>query len=230
MKNKSMLYLISVIVIVLFLLVFVYFFRRQRKEDLITAGVFPRLTSGIQDIGFIEMYKGPYQRKISVEFVGLAALQRVFKFSDSDDYWIEFVLENTATSSHNFSMKEVSWCREGYCIKADLTLLMERVPEYMSPPDGRRYFDTAVYRNFILGPKGPKSFTFYCRFKLPESFVGSIKGSDILSLTLEMNKTELHTGKNIGKDQIVLQDMLQYARFRNIQCIDAASETIRWEG
>lgn len=215
-------------IILSILFVFVYLFRKQRVRDQIMADDFTRLTADIQEAGTVEVYTGPFDRKISGNHVALSGIQRVFTYADSSDYWIEFILENKSSAGLTFSIEEVSWSRENQNVKTNLSLLMERVPEYLAPPAGCRYFDTAVYRNYLLGPSGPGSFTFYSRFNVPQSFGDVVKGSDKLMLVLELSKLNTASGHFIVLEKVVLEDMFQYVKHRTIQRF-TASEMPKWE-
>lgn len=150
-----MIIFVALILFALILIGLVYTWKKEKESQQKTADLFARisvLSEGITDIGFIQPSKQiKLSPKIESNYVRLSSLSRIYKYTDARDYWIEFILENITTENVNFILDTVEFFYGDTKIESNLTLLLEKVPEYIAPPYGDNYFSTKSYNNFTLG-------------------------------------------------------------------------------
>lgn len=222
-----MIILVVSIIFLLFIIAFIYAIKKetiskQETEDLYTK--LRSLSNGISDIGKIEQVDNDIVASvIQGSYVRLNSLSRIYKYTYEKEYWIEFYLENTTLEDFNFELKKVELFSDNLKVESALTLLLEKVPEYMAPPHGNRYFNTNSY-NFLLGKTGPKSFIFKSRFSLNDNLT-TFKESDYIAVELEINSLNKELEKSIILKKVKLIESFRNMRFKKIQSID---EKIEW--
>ncbi|HEV7347924.1 hypothetical protein [Telluribacter sp.] len=195
----------------------------QETEDLYAK--IRSLSDGISDIDKVEQSNNNTVVSITKgEYVSLNRLSRIYKYAHEKEYWVEFYLENSTLEDFNFAIKKVELFSNNFKIESNLILLLEKVPEYMAPPYGNRYFDTNSYNNFALGKTGNKTFIFKSRFSLNDDLI-TFKESDYIVVKLEINSLNKELEKYVVSESVELIESFKNMRFKNIQSID---EKIEW--
>lgn len=224
-----MIILVASIIFILFIVAFIYAMKKETKNNQETEDLYAKIRSfsnGISDIGKVEKADNDIVVSITKgKYVILNMLSRIYKYAHEKDYWIEFYLENSTLEDFNFILKKVELFSDDFRVESNLTLLLEKVPEYLAPPYGNRYFDTSSYNNFMLGKAGQKSFIFKSRFSLNDGLT-SFKESDYVTIELEINSTNKELEKSIVSKNVTLIESLKNMKFKNIQSID---EKIEWD-
>ena len=215
---------LAIIVFVVFFVAFVFLFNKERSDQDVLFDNIAKKANCIFDIGYI-MPGG--EIKISSQLtnglISLGRVSRIYKYLNEDDYWIEFRLDNVTPENNVFNVDSVSVTVNDTELKCDLVVLFEKVPEYLSPPYGNRYFDTRYYTNYMLGPQAQRSFIFEARFK-PNNDDPVFKESDSISINLSFNKLDPNVNGHIKSSCFTLQTAFKHLKFKKIQSID---ETIQ---
>lgn len=223
-----MIIFVASIIFILFIIAFIYAIKKEAKrydesKDLSTK--IRSLSNGISEIGKVEETDIDIVASISEgKYVRLNNLFRLYKYAHEKEYWVEFFLENSTLEDFNFILKKVELFSNNIRIKSNLTLLLEKVPEYQAPPYGNRYFNTSSYNNFMLGKTSPKFFIFNSRFNLNDS-LPSFKESDYITIELEINSIDKDLENSIVSKKVKLIESFKNMKFKNIQSIE---EKIEW--
>lgn len=206
--------IIPIIVFLSFLIVIVYLFNKQKREDAETSKMFRKLKSGIKEIGYIKQTETDIRINTEVknEFLGLYELRRLFRYSDSKDFWIEFIVENISNQELIFNINSVEVQIDSQEISANTILLFEKVEAYLAPPYGNRYFNILSYNDFLIGKSGQKYFTFLSKFKIDNS---KFKEEDFIKIEIEINTLDK---QNLKKVQFI--ESFKNMKFKNIQLIE----------
>ena len=224
-----MLLLVAVLVFLAFIILFIVARKRDKPGRDETKALYARLDelkSGIIDIGKIQTDNIlARQSQTSGDYVSFNRLTRIFKYENARSFWVEFVLQNDTEEELTFFLQEVNVSISGNVERCDLTLLIEKVPEYVAPPYGNQYFDTNAYNNFILGSKGPRHFEFQSRFILRKEQV-SFKSSDYIQIEVAINKSNLNPDNSEGQESCTFIESFSKMKFPVVQSID---DVIKWE-
>lgn len=216
-----MLPLVALLVFLAFIILFIAARKRDNPGRDETKALYARLhelKSGIIDIGEIQTDNIPArQSQISSDYISFNRLTRIFKYENAPSFWVEFVLQNDTEEELIFFLQEVNVSISGNVERCDLTLLVEKVPEYLAPPYGNQYFDTNAYNNFVLGCKGPRHFQFQGRF-IPRKEQVSFKSSDYVQIKVAINKS--------GQESCTFIEGFSKMKFSIVQSID---DVIKWE-
>ncbi len=221
MTTQETIILIAFVVILVFLVFFIYALKKEGRqfEDLFR--VLRKKAKGITNIGLIQASgEKLVGSKTDAGYIRLHGLHRLFKYKqDRHTYWIAFMIENHTKENLSFMLNTVRVSIDGNASDCNLTLLMEKVPERVSPPYGNQYFNTRTYNNFILGEIAPKYFTFQARFVI-EGENPPFKDNDFVEIEVDFMKFDIESQKymSIRKDQ--LTENFQNIKYRKIQQID----------
>lgn len=158
----------------------------------------------------------------SNSYVQLKRLNRVFKSLTPEKFWLEIILENTSTSQLNFRIDSIQLKIAGKILECDPIILVENVPEYVSP-NGKHYFNTCHYNNFILGKSGARTFCFLAGFD--NTTYSNLNESDRVNLQIILINSMGETIKE--HHPIKFSESFKNMRFKVIQAID---EQINWVG
>lgn len=212
--------IIAITVFIIFVVSFIYYFKKERSEQKTLFDSITKKRDGIFDIGYIKPGDEiGISSQHSNSLISLKYLSRIYKYLDEQEYWIEFYLENTALEDHTFNIDNVTVTLNNIDIQCDLIVLYEKVPEYMAPPYGNRYYDTRYYMNYMLGPQAQKSFIFQARFK-PNDAIPVFKESDQVKIDLSFKKFDLSTNEYIELSDLKLQTVFKYSKYKKIQSVD----------
>lgn len=150
-------------------------------------------------------------------FMRFEMINRVFKFSFHEEYWIEFVLLNKTLEDLRFEISKVEIIISNKNIICDKTLLFEKVPEYIAPPFGNAYFDTSHGINFSLGKTASNKFIFMSRFNLKDN---TLADSDFI--TIEVKFKRLAPVKKAYEliETVSFKQYLKNIEFKSIQLIE----------
>lgn len=216
--------LIPIVVFLLFIVAIVYYIKKDKSQTKIDS-VYQKIdeiNNSIKDIGIV---RNAITNKVSnteSNYIRLHNLSRVFKYDDSEKYWIEFYIENVSSDDVNFNLLDIELDLHGEKVMCDLILLHEKVPEHLAPPYGNRYYNTEFFRNYILGTKGQKLFCFSGRFALPiESY--EFSESDSIEINIGINK--LDGDKFIEFEKGKFLESFSKLKFKRIQSIN---DSIHW--
>jgi hypothetical protein len=223
--------IISSLIFLLFFVAFVYAFNKQKNEnnDMDNLRIkMKKINALITEIGVIEYSNVKVESQTEDEDINLEELTRLFKYSNSEEYWIEFIIKNISTEELTFSLSEISIIKNNHKIKCNLNLLFEKVPEYLDPPYGHRYFDTLSYNNYLLGTRGLTYFTFFSRFNIESVDTTSFKEGDYISISIDINKfnENLNIYEVIKKVEFI--ENFKNMKFKNIQQNDEKIGIIKW--
>ncbi|TDP57809.1 hypothetical protein [Flavobacterium dankookense] len=223
--------IISSLIFLLFFVAFVYAFNKQKNENADMDNLsfkLKKINELITEIGVIEHSNIKVERQIEDEHINLEELTRLFKYSNSEEYWIEFIIKNISTEKLTFSLNEILIVKNDQKTKCNLNLLFEKVPEYVDPPYGHRYFDTLSYNNYTLGSSGFKYFTFFSRFKIESTDLTNFKEKDFISIKIDINKfnENLNIYEVIKKVEFI--ENFKNMKFKNIQQNDEKIGIIKW--
>lgn len=216
--------LIPIVVFLFFIAAIVYYIKRDKSQTQIEA-VYQKIDEiniSIKDIGNV---RNAITNKVSnteSKYIRLHNLSRVFKYDDSDKYWIEFCIENVSSDDLNFNLLDIVLDLHGEKVICDLILLHEKVPEYLALPYGNRYYNTEFFRNYILGTKGQKLFCFSGRFALP---IGSFEFSESDSIEINIGINKLYGDKFIEFEKLKFIESFSKLKFKRIQSIN---DSIQW--
>ena len=150
-------------------------------------------------------------------FMRFEMINRVFKFSFHEEYWIEFVLLNKTLEDLRFEISKVEIIISNKNIICDKTLLFEKVPEYIAPPYGNAYFDTSHGINFSLGKTAPNKFIFMSRFNLKDN---TLADSDFITIEVKFNRLAPVKKAYELIETVSFKQYLKNIKFKSIQLID----------
>lgn len=216
--------IIAIVIIISFLVVLVYLIKndKHRQEIEKVYEKIERVNSKIKNIGVVQDSTGIIESETESKYIRIESLSRIFKYDDSEKYWIEIFIENVSQENLNFNVDKIVLNIDNQITNSDLILLFEKVPECYAPPDGSRYFNTDFFKNYILGNNGQKLFRFLARFEVPDE-VKEFHNSDYIKIEVEFNRLE--DGKFIVVEHKMFIESLKKMKFKTIQSID---ETIKW--
>lgn len=215
---------IAIVVLIIVVAAFVFFFNKERSKQALFLDNIAKKADGIFDIGHI-MHVGEIKvsSQLTNGLISLDHVSRIYKYFNEQVYWIEFHLNNIASEDSTFNVDSVSVSLNNVEVKCDLILLFEKVPEYMAPPYGNRYYDTRYYTNYMLGPQAQRSFIFKAQFK-PNDATPVFKESDSISINLSFKKLSTNGNGYIKLSNFTLHTAFKDSKFKKIQSID---ETIQ---
>lgn len=152
-----------------------------------------------------------------LSFKGLISIER---FSDSvNDYWIEYHLENITKEDVNFRLEKVEVYLGDLKFNCDLSVLYEKVPEYLSPPYGNRYYNTQYFNNYFLGLRSQRFFIFKSKITVNQnSFV--FKDSDFIKIYISYNRANQASGNYQEFEQIIFVESFKKMKFQDIISIN----------
>lgn len=216
--------LVPIVVFLLFIVAIAYYINRAKSQTKIDS-VYQKIdaiNNSIKDIGIV---RNAITNKVSnteSKYIRLHNLSRVFKYDDSDKYWIEFYIENVSSDDLNFNLLNIALDLHGEKVMCDLILLHEKVPEYLAPPYGNRYYNTEFFRNYILETKGQKLFCFSGRFALP---IGHYEFSESDSIEINIGINKLYGDQFIEFEKVKFIESFSKLKFKRIQSIN---DSIKW--
>ena len=216
--------LIAAIVIISFFVAFVYLIKNDKGQKDIEQ-VYENIkqtNTKIKDIAVVQNALSIVESETESKYIRIKNLNRIFKYDDSEKYWIEIFIENVSVENVNFNLDNIILNINNQIIKSNLIVLFEKVPEHYAPPYGNRYFNTEFYKNYMLGEKTQKLFRFLGRFELPNASI-EFHDSDYIRIEVEFNKLE--NGEFIVIEKLTFIESLINMKFKTIQSID---DTIKW--
>ncbi len=214
-----------VIGIVLLILILKDREKRQKEFDKVFKPI-EDLKKKIRNISYIEESINNDYKNINTtsEFIELGQLRHIYRYNhEKNEFWIEYLFKNNTEENKSFSVKKVELEVRGELIESNLTLLMEKVPEFMAPPYGNRYYSTKSHYGYGLGNSGQKEFLFNSRFKYELNNDNRFSKSD--SITIYVDIQEYKDGQFISINKEIFFDYFNNILSTRVQEID---EIIKW--
>ncbi|QIL40757.1 hypothetical protein G7074_16705 [Pedobacter sp. HDW13] len=193
----------------------------QKVYDKINA-----VNSTIKHLGKIgATTNAPVVSATSSTFLSLKVLMGIERFSSSEhDYWIEFHLEKLTEMELNFRLEKVEVYLDDVKFDSNLSVLYEKVPEYLSPPYGNRYYNTQYFNNYFLGVNAQRFFIFKSKITLDQNNP-VFKDSDFIKIYVSYNKINPDSGKYEEFSETVFTESFKKMKFQDIISID---EQLDW--
>ena len=113
----------------------------------------------------------------------LSKFSQFFTFPNDKLLTLEFELSKQNPNRDFFEIKNVILHSDGKDSTAQRILLIEKVPDYVAPPNGCRYFDHAYYRPFCLKESYPSQFLIDAAFN---KSIHSLRTSDHVTIQIEL--------------------------------------------
>lgn len=207
-----------------FLIAIIYLFNKEKKESVKIDNLFQKLKSGINEIGYIQQDNtGNFTKsETKNEFLNLFELRRIFKYSDGEEFWIEFVIKDLSNKEMIFNINSVEMQINNIKSLSNTTLLFEKVPEYLEPPYGNRYYDILSYNDFQIGKNGQKYFKFLSSFRVDNPF---FRESDFIKIEIEVKQFDEDSNPKMDFKNFQFIESFKSMTFKNIQSIN---EKINW--
>ena len=165
-------------------------------------------------------YKGS---NLSSSFLKLKELSHIFTYFESEnEFWIAFVLINNTEQKLTWGIGSVLINIDGNEYTNTETLLLEKVPEFQSPPYGNRYIQTKGLNSLTLGSDG-QIFRLQSSFPLPNTANRIISENDNIKITINIyanpnDKTPI--------EKIEFFEYFKYIKFQTVQSFDEKIEVI----